>query len=139
MEHRSTHPVFAGASQGQLRFIDPILATLNPRNINNQVYGRVIYRYSVVLWPALTDSPSGTHPPINPFALALTSSCSALEPTATIDFLRDPLAFHWAIPSASSIFARSFLRLRWSLACPKGDYAWRNMMWQLLAADPAAM
>src|SRR6266481_6861009 len=23
-------------------------------------------------------------------------SCSALEPAATIDFLRDPLAFHWA-------------------------------------------
>ena len=40
-------------------------------------------------------------------------SCSALEPAATIDFLRDPLAFHWAIPCAFSIFARSFLRLRW--------------------------
>src|SRR5258708_6726093 len=33
-------------------------------------------------------------------------SCSALEPAATIDFLRDPLAFHWAIPCAFSIFAR---------------------------------
>src|SRR5258705_7820378 len=66
-------------------------------------------------------------------------SCSALEPAATIDFLRDPLAFHWAIPCAFSIFARSFLRLRWGLACPKGDYAWRNMTWQLLAADPAVM
>src|ERR1700756_40018 len=66
-------------------------------------------------------------------------SCSALEPAATIDFLRDPLAFHWAIPSAFSIFARSFLRLRWGLACPKGDYAWRNMTWQLLAAGPAVM
>ena len=66
-------------------------------------------------------------------------SCSALEPAATIDFLRDPLAFHWAIPCAFSIFARSFLRLRWGLACPKGDYAWRNMTWQLLAAGPAVM
>src|SRR5882672_4869684 len=66
-------------------------------------------------------------------------SCSALEPAATIDFLRDPLAFHWAIPCAFSIFARSFLRLRWGMACPKGDYAWRNMTWQLLAADPAVM
>src|SRR5260370_2554177 len=65
-------------------------------------------------------------------------SCSALEPAATIDFLRDPLAFHWAIPCAFSIFARSFLRLRWGLACPQGVYAWRNMTWQLLAADPAA-
>src|SRR6266481_9627523 len=33
----------------------------------------------------------------------------------------------------------SFLRLRWGLACPKGDYAWRNMTWQLLAAGPAVM
>jgi hypothetical protein len=77
-----------------------------------------------------------THPR---FFHALASSCPALEPAVTIDFLRDPLAFHWAIPSASSIFARSFLRLRWSLARPKGDYAWRNMMWQLLAAGPEAM
>src|SRR5258708_39831475 len=33
----------------------------------------------------------------------------------------------------------SFLRLRWGLACPKGDYAWRNMTWQLLAVGPAGM
>lgn len=68
---------------------------------------------------AFRRSRSGTRPGFPIFALASpvkASSCSTLEPAATIEFLRDPLAFHWAIPSASSIFARPFLRLRWSLA-----------------------
>src|SRR5258705_2019509 len=29
--------------------------------------------------------------------------------------------------------------LAMGLACPKGDYAWRNMTWQLLAAGPAGL
>jgi len=79
---------------------------------------------------SLAFSHSGIRSFANPLLCRDASSCSALQPAATIDFLRDLLAFHWAIPSASSIFARMFLRLRWSLACAKGDYAWRNMTWQ---------
>src|SRR5258707_7573785 len=41
------------------------------------------------------------------FPASGTPRCSALEPAATIDFLRDPLAVHLAIPCAFCIFTRS--------------------------------